>query len=368
MFEYHTALQLAVIHRSICLVRMLPCPFSGTLFRLGEFSVFFLRIDKRYIPLVQLRLFIHQSENTFRSCKCHNDCVQLLADLVDRHVKTLVEGQKACQTTERKATDAAKGKCTADNRTDNIAHISKLCIDRSDDIRKRIGIVSTLIQIVINFFEFFDILLFMTEYLDNLLAIHHLFDKAVDFTKIPLLFYKEISGKSGHLFCHSQHDRYHNQRCNRQRDVQNQHTDKDTDNRDCTVDDLRDTLTDHLAQSINIICINRHNIAVRMRIKIFDWQLFHIAEQIISQIPQGSLGHINHGTVLNERSHNTDPVKSGHPQNCVEQRAKIRIRLGQHRRDIAVNQRFHKHRSLYVCQDVDKNRNDNSDTMYGIIL
>ena len=44
MFEYHTALQLAVIHRSICLVRMLPCPFSGTLFRLGEFSVFFLSI------------------------------------------------------------------------------------------------------------------------------------------------------------------------------------------------------------------------------------------------------------------------------------------------------------------------------------
>ena len=82
-----------------------------------------------------------------------------------------------------------------------------------------------------------------------------------------------------------------------------------------------------------------------MRIKIFDWQLFHCAEQI-----------------------NTDPVKSGHPQNCVEQRAKIRIRLGQHRRDIAVNQRFHKHRSLYVCQDVDKNRNDNSDAMYGIIL
>ena len=59
------------------------------------------------------------------------ESVQLLADLVDRHVKTLVEGQKACQTTERKATDAAKGKCTADNRTDNIAHISKLCIDRS---------------------------------------------------------------------------------------------------------------------------------------------------------------------------------------------------------------------------------------------
>ena len=52
----------------------------------------------------------------------------------------------------------------------------------------------------------------MTEYLDNLLAIHHLFDKAIDFTKISLLFYKEISGKSGHLFCHSQHDRYHNQR------------------------------------------------------------------------------------------------------------------------------------------------------------
>ena len=105
-----------------------------------------------------------------------------------------------------------------------------------------------------------------------------------------------------------------------------------------------------------------------MGIKIFDRQLFHMFKQLITHIHHHSLCHIDHDTVLNERSHNTDPVKSGHPQNCVEQRAKIRIRLGQHRRDIAVNQRFHKHRSLYVCQDVDKNRNDNSDAMYGIIL
>ena len=52
----------------------------------------------------------------------------------------------------------------------------------------------------------------------------------------------------------------------------------------------------------------------------------------------------------------------------MKQRGEIRIGLGQHRCDVTVNQCFHEHGSLHIRQNVDKNRNDNSDAMYGIIL
>ena len=44
--------------------------------------------------------------------------------------------------------------------------------------------------------------------------------------------------------------------------LQNQHADKDADNRDRTVDDLRNTLADHLTQRIDIVRVDRHDIAV----------------------------------------------------------------------------------------------------------
>ena len=262
VFEDNASLQLTVINRSVRLMRMLPCPSSGTLFRLGELSVFFFCIDECYISFVELRLLIHQTEDTVGTGKCHNNRVQLLADLVDRHVEALVESQEACQTAESKAADTVQCKGTADNSADHVAHISKLCVDRSDDVGESVCIVSTLIQVIVDLFEFCNVVLFVTEDLDNLLAVHHFLDETVDSTKGLLLFHEVASGKSGHFFRYGKHDRYHNECCNRQRNVQNQHADKDADNRDRTVDDLRNTLADHLTQRIDIVRVDRHDIAV----------------------------------------------------------------------------------------------------------
>ena len=66
----------------------------------SEFSVFFLSIYQCDIALVSLRRFVEQREDTVTSGKRHDDTVELLADLRDRHVKALVKGQKARKLTK----------------------------------------------------------------------------------------------------------------------------------------------------------------------------------------------------------------------------------------------------------------------------
>ena len=68
--------------------------------------------------------------------------------------------------------------------------------------------------------------------------------------------------------------------------IKNEHTDKHAHYRKTTVDDLGNTLADHLAQRIDIIRIDRHDVAVRMVVKIFDRQFFHMFKHFISKIPK----------------------------------------------------------------------------------
>ena len=195
----------------------------------------------------------------------------------------------------------------------------------------------------------------MTEDFDNLLAIHHLLDEAVGLTQSFLLLHKEVSGKSGYLLGDGHHNRYHDESRDRQRNIQDQHADKNAYNHDGAVQHLRNTLADHLTESIDIVRVDGHDISVGMSVKIFDRQLFHVSKQIVSQVSQGSLGHIDHHTVLGKRSQNTDEIKDCHTENRMKKRREIRIGSLQHGHDIAVDQGLHEHGSLYVCQHADKN-------------
>ena len=70
VIEPHIAFQLCICDRSIRLMRVLPRPHSGTLFAFCDIAVLiFLRIDKGYITVVNLRFLIHHIEDTLCSGK-----------------------------------------------------------------------------------------------------------------------------------------------------------------------------------------------------------------------------------------------------------------------------------------------------------
>ena len=129
--KHDISFQLHIIDRLIRLMYMFPCPSSGPFLTLFEFSVFFSHIDKRHISLIHFRLFIQKLENTFRSCQRHNDRIHLLADLIDRHAEAFVKGQETCKPSQGKSSDAVQRQNSADDRTDNVADISELRVDRT---------------------------------------------------------------------------------------------------------------------------------------------------------------------------------------------------------------------------------------------
>ena len=191
----------------------------------------------------------------------------------------------------------------------------------------------------------------MAEDLDDLLALHHLLDKAVHLTEIRLLRHEILPGGSSGLRRRKHGHSDHEQRNERQRPGQNDHRRKCRHDSDRSVEGLSQGLRDHLTQRINVIGIDRHDIAMGVRVEIGDRQRLHVSEDILTKVPHGSLRNVDHDDILRKRSEDAEPVEQGHPADRRRKRSEIRIRRCQERHDIAVDQRPGKQRSLQVCRN-----------------
>ena len=182
----------------------------------------------------------------------------------------------------------------------------------------------------------------MAEYFYHLLAIHHFLDITIYCSQILLLSGEIFATLSGCFLGKKQHDSNHYKRNCWQRNTQNQHADKGTDNGNSTVQKLRNTLADHLTQRINIVRIYRHDITMRMCIKILDRQFFHMTEQVFSHIMKSSLCNVYHDQIVNVYRHYTHCIKHCHLTNCFCKRCKVRMVSQQKWRNIIIDQLLHK--------------------------
>ena len=360
--ERHIALKRDVGDRSVRLMGVLPGPQTGPLRELRRGSFRMLRticirilsagllfhIDKLHIAVVLLRLFIQKPEDTIRSGKRRDDGIELHGNLIDWHIEAFVERKERSKRTDRKAGILIDRQRAANHGTDHIRGISELRAERSHNSGISLRLIGNLEQLLVQLIKGLRALFLMTEHLDHLLAGNRLLNKAVQFSESSLpcseIFCRNLRCKGGQR----QHHGHHHTRKNRQRNAQCHHHCKDRNNRDRTVHQLRNALTDHLAQRINIVCVNRHDVAVCMGVKIFDRQGLHMIKQIISKIPKRSLCDVNHKLCLHQGGKNTKPVKPRNAKNGPRKRPVIRIRLPDHRRNVAVNQGLGKHSALYA--------------------
>ena len=105
-----------------------------------------------------------------------------------------------------------------------------------------------------------------------------------------------------------------------------------------------------------------------MGIKILDRQLFHVFEQIITEILQCSLSYGYHDTVVSISGRHTDQIKTSHTDNFPEQIAKVRSLLSDHWHDIVIDQSLHEQSTLNACHNAQYNTDQHKDKVNAVIF
>ena len=129
----------------------------------------------------------------------------------------------------------------------------------------------------------------MAEDLDDLLAVHHLLDIAVDPAQILLLGDEEAPGALDALDGKRHRRGNHEQRDDQQRHVEDNHRSHDAHNRHNAGNELRHGLGNHLPHGVDVVGIDAHNIAVGVRVKILDRQALHLGKELDAQVFERAL-------------------------------------------------------------------------------
>ena len=328
-----------VVGGSAVVVRVLPCPDAGALVRLHQLVVaVILGVDQRDIALVGLALFVHHLEDTLGTGQSHDDAVGLHGHLTDGHVEALVQAQESHHRAKGRAAHAAHGHGCACQRADGIADVAQLGVDGHHDVGKAVGFVGAVLQLVVQLAEAGQRLLFVGEHLDDLLALHHLFDVAVQLAQIPLLLDEVFAGLLGDLFGAEHHQRHHQHGDDRQLPAEHAHAEEHRNNGNGAGHQLRDALAEHLAQGIHVVGVHGHDVAVGMLVKILDGQALHVGEQLGAQVAQGALRHVDHDAGVEPCGQNANDVDDAYPQQSCCQRGKIGVLLLGHGYDVIVHQ------------------------------
>ena len=127
----YVAHKLCVGYGAIGLMIMAPSPHVCAVVTFYYFAVNLFCVNKRNVTVVNLGFFVHYGEHSFRSRHTHDDCVNLVGNLVNVsrellcHVK---EGYKYAYPHGKPRNayvwNARNKQCAAAYRNDNVKHVT----------------------------------------------------------------------------------------------------------------------------------------------------------------------------------------------------------------------------------------------------
>ena len=188
-------------------IRALPRPGSGTRFAFQEGSVGRgLRIDQRHRPLIGLRRFVHHLEHAARTRQAHDHGVDLIGQLphVARQLLGHVEEGNHNADADGQPRKAEVGRVRdqeqpARHRHQHVQHVADVAEDGHEHVCVAVGLARVLKERFIDLVKLLLALRLVAEDLDDLLAVHHLFDEALGFAKRLLLAHKVLGRAASDL-------------------------------------------------------------------------------------------------------------------------------------------------------------------------
>ena len=328
--------QFGISNGAVRLVRVFPSPLARALGALGDIAAFVdVRIDEGNVTVVLLRLFVEKFKDTPCAREPHDDRVDLHGDLAD--VQRELAGH--IQESRHKA-DHRDGcsKLIAPSENGKIpyaAHNEQACNDRRNDehevtyvhdrghqdIAVGVRLVGCVAELVVDLVEIFLGAFLVAEYLDDLLAAHHLLDIALRFTDDFLLADKVFRAAAADKFGDERHDDDAEQYDQQKPYAVEQHDDQQRDRRDAGIEHLRDAHRYELTERIRIVGVHGHDVAVGMRIEVADGQRLHFGEHIVADVAQKALRNDRHRLVIEEGCAQSQNIHDRHAEDDPKQRA-----------------------------------------------
>ena len=192
---------------------------------------------------------------------------------------------------------------------DDVGHVAHVAQQGHQDVGVAVGLLAVLEQRVVHLVKVGLGALLVAEDLDDLLAAHHLFHEALGLGDGDLLLQEVLGRVAADIAGGEEHHDDAAQHHQSQPDAVVDHDAENAQQGDARDHQLGQALADELAQGVDIIGVEAHDIAVAVGVEVADGQVLHMVEHLFAQLGQGALGDDGHQLVEGGAGRQADDVQ-----------------------------------------------------------
>ena len=314
----HVARKPGVRHAAVGLMRVLPRPYASVLAAFGQHAVFLARVHERDVAVVRLGLFVNEVEDALRARKSHHDGVDLMRHLTNVARKLLGHIQKGDndadaqrQPGNAEVGDAGKQQQAARHPDRRVEDVADVVENGAEGVGEFVGAFRLGKEIFVDAVKVGLAGFLVAEHLDDLLSVHDLLDIALLRAERLLLAHEVARRPAADFFGDDQHHAHARDDDQRQPYAVVEHDEQhraDDDGRD---EKLRQALGNELPERVDVVGVVAHNVAVVVRVEVFDRQRLHPAEHLHAQLHQRTLRDDGHHPAVSEGGRQREDVEHG---------------------------------------------------------
>ena len=183
---------------------------------------------------------------------------------------------------------------TAHQRKGHIEDVADIADDGAKHARIGVGTQAVVVERIVDPVKAFETLPLVAEDLDHLLALHHFLGEALHRGGGFLLPHEVGGGAAADDFGDEEHRHDAEQQHKRQPDAEIEHDREHDQHCRARADQRGDRLAHKLAQGIDVIGIEAHDVAGLVPVEIADRQILHPVEELPAHLVEEALGHHGH--------------------------------------------------------------------------
>ena len=290
------------------------------------------RPHQRHLPLVGLRRGLHHLKDPLRAGHGGENGVHLLGDLGDglAHLPGVLE--KGAQVSQPEGPAAVNGEHGAQTAADGVVDIVQVAHGGHHGPGVGVGPAGRLAVGLVPGIKPLSGGVFMVEDLDDLLALDHLLNVAVDRSQSALLGGEVPPAAAADGLDHQQHHPEHGEGNQSQQGTEDQHHGDGAQKVQRTGDHAAKAVVQRLGDGLDVVGIAAHQLAVGVGVEVFQRQLLHPLKQIRPDPGHAGLRDVHHNPGVAEGADRPRDVYRRHQAQHPRQAREIP------RQDIVVDQ------------------------------